>query len=1763
MAEKATFQPAASQQQEHIAIREHDFCSGIDSWNSENDIMQGYVEDAINVDVVQSRLRKRQGYQVFAQTPVVAQQVDYDNDGILVTFPLSVNLSTTPNTPVIVAGTIQGENTYPFSLTYSELYSEGAFPVLTRDLPAGQSPTPPSFTLTASETGFTSEDYMVRFTQQLNGRLSNTTFEVNSISINATTFDTTVTYDSAEALKAFVYFQKLLIDTTAFKETFTIPASPTGIISHRIDASSHNLPNGNYIIDIWQLEAGSWLLTQDHNTFINTNDGSVNIEIVQDGQGPLTFKVTISSVPALNARTDTLSSGNTTSITIPNAETPFLIYSCYHETTPPSSQVVQVWPDVVSYDETANTHTLTFNNVSSTAYVVHTYFTYGDIISNRLRIPIQGGLTPATFLSPQIAVYGLLNKSIYTLQGAGVANHIDAYRREGSGHILTSVGGNIFKAIEKADVPLPRLYANMQARTSAFVTLAPAFFNPVETSNRTRGYITTIDSPVGIHALPCVSVQYTGTDNLVRYTLQATANAYVGGANPIQVGDTLTIDQMSYSFFNGNFLISSITRNTDSIEFVVVNTNVSSSDYDDFACGGIANIWSDVLPVLTSKYLLPDDLLVGGNLTDLYTTVASIPDNTTIIINGILSEVEIPDALRISAQRIGMIVPLRDVGNNPSVGNVNIGYVVAGDVILSDRYVHNVNSSADEIVGISNTTITVSNTSRFSAGEYILLATIGAFQIDSITNTTQMELVEAPGVTSAILLGYTINVDQETFFTDSTTDYIDVERRFYMAVSPSTAGDLVTDTHPKYFPDTPTFGDLPIRSVMAADNMYLVDGTDNVMKYDGENLYQASLPNWNPLLFARLIDETAGSFGQSGTAFSKIESDNKGEVYIEADNSNRVTVAPGQSRAADVNLFSPNDSVRVTIIDSTVSTDVGKSFDAHIKQALTENIILSTDGTTIPSSSSSSVVAGYLFLDTGASSAFLSTSSSAMVHVKVERIYAYKYYFRLNAVDANQNIIASAAVGTDVAVAQSRNGNVHFRFIQPPVWGIYDYDHIEIQVYRTAGDGTTYKRDVSIPVTMDSAHPYIDYIDKLGDTDLTAIDPTSIRINGEIGTTFNGVAKAKYATTASNSLILGNITSDPRLSIIINDTYGLGGVEDFTATPSVFSFTSSATGDTRNYECVSSLTPVINITYVPGEFTLYTTNPHNLVEGDWVYVCQTNLGSALVDDTQQHILLGYWQIFSATADSFTIKNKEITNPVPSYPTPAVMPSFAQASVSKNIPLYLGTTLTGVAGTGDLDLSRGKATGASSNYVINKLVYILSQAINASMRAVDTSLPSEAQFKPWLMALTSDNPGEILLTSNMSAGFTAVKPTIASDIYALFANQNTWVEDTTGSLTTRYPSRILVSYPNYPELFDNIYAIDTTQSNSAIDVNPDDGQEITGIVPFFGTTTFGAAMKGAVVVVFKQYSVYVINVAAKEAGQDPVQKLETNGIGCSAPRSIATSKSAIFFSSDAGIYALRVDMTLDYIGKYLERMWSENTNQAILASKACGHQDPIGKKYILSYPAVGADENDSVFAYHYLRERDKAIQNFAGITAQERWMGSWTRYTNYAATGWCNLDTDEYFSSTFGWVYRTRRSYTANDFADEGAAISSTILFRAMDFENSGIRKHLRHVIAHYRLRTSLTETSMYLGVDTSNDFTKLDNFSLTKGNNSNSLIPDGKQKIVSIAHSCTAERGLYFQIKVVDSGLREGIDITGLDYLVLPLSHHGIQDAIDTPNSIY
>ena len=489
----------------------------------------------------------------------------------------------------------------------------------------------------------------------------------------------------------------------------------------------------------------------------------------------------------------------------------------------------------------------------------------------------------------------------------------------------------------------------------------------------------------------------------------------------------------------------------------------------------------------------------------------------------------------------------------------------------------------------------------------------------------------------------------------------------------------------------------------------------------------------------------------------------------------------------------------------------------------------------------------------------------------------------------------------------------------------------------------------------------------------------------------------------------------------------------------------------------------------------------------------------------------------------------------------------KASIAKDVPVLIGTD-------GNMGMFNG-------NGPLPWLVALrrLGMAINATMRVVDTTLPDYDDFVPWLIARSEGDTGGQLVVKQPRAEVTTVSLTLGGSGPARYVNGSLPSPNPTTpvkAVTTRYPSRLLVSYNNYPEIFDNPWTVDTDQSDSAIDINSADGQEITGVIPFFGESAFGASLQSGVLVVFKQNSIYLVDLAAKASGQNSVQRLETQGLGCTAPYSIAPTKDGIAFANDSGIYVLRRNQRIEYLGRFVERLWQGSVRKDFL-DIVQGHHYGVGRQYKLSVPIKGEGSFD------YASNSQVYVYNHTGEEADG--LGGWARYTNHPATGWANLFQDAFYASVNGAVLRLRNLDEEYDYRDGNEKIETVLETRAVSFGNTAIRKVVSHVTVHYRstqnsgvvdnvaLNEVLMSTDLNKEYQPSTTFRVITNPSISDG-----LSTISGQDIVSIMHSIGRRRCIYMAIKITNNGLNDNVEIAGISYTVSALSGAGVKQAAET-----
>lgn len=1515
---------------------EENFGDGIDQQSPEDKIQPGYVEDLTNVDpTATGTLKKRVGYQGFAGE-VPLRVKSYSQSGTNLTLSLDNSISLPiSKTPPVIVYGKGSTGTGEFASLSSQYYNTSSL-----DIRKVFSPGSGSITINASEHGFSTQNLFVEtYISDNSDNFNNTRIYVDEIDIDAS-YNVTIFYTNNSGSDVNV-FVGIFSEDGVYSSTGN--SIPVGSSTTVINQATHGLTNTTIIAEAYEDVGGVYKKIDYAEFAIDKSTGDVTFSWENNTGSVINSVVLIlTDTPLTNIVSGSVGANTTQTINIDTSSTdtsPFLLVRCYLETTL-GGDLEEVLPSSVSYSEDTELVTITFENLSNQGLNFEVYYEFIEVTSTSLKLTANTSAS-VTDSNPELVVYGISHSGLYGSSAgtkAGHINHIDSYRVPSEERMVCGLGGNLFNSVKKTDLTGPTQGSseiNLENRVGSDHVIAPVFHDTGESPGRTRGFIT--GDTAGSNVVEVSSVQFVSI-GIVRYVLNI-PNLNINGvlSTVIQVGDVLTVSQCGRAAFNGEFSITSVTNpTTDTLYVEVENSSVISNRFDESDVGGCAGIFSDTLNLNESSLFKVGDKLLSEIFDDTDNFSVLESSGTTIRISGAIETNEIPIGLRLYGRRTSNVIPVKSVDN-----------IVTGDQV--------------------------------SYNEIGRLLTVTAVDTTSVTLTVDesFEFGTAP----------------------NTSRLISVENRWVPIEIPTDLYDLTENTRVSHFDVFDYTNQEPIKSTMVQDSLFLTDGNNEVMKYDGVNLYRAGLVRWEPGLF-------------------------------------------------------------------------------------------------------------------------VTTDTTAAAKIIISAAATFKYYFRLDAVDINGNSVASAVTGLDdFTVDLSVSAQVNIKLVGLPAFDAYDYDTINVQVYRTKADSSgPYFLINSTPLRFNKDRPYLIVRDNTSDDELTnnQLDLINSTLLGtEVGTTWDQPPRAKFCTSAGNRLILGNIKGYQKLDLrffrngsgsIFSELTAASNKDWIFRRDNTNNSTTPNMADVAHYEFVGTSSASSFSTSDSTSFSTTITG-HGKSVGDWVY-----LFHAAVADADELEFAGWWQV-AEVVDVNTLKFN-LTD-ADTLSTAAFPDRAALSTVSGGVPVYLGTDGNYTVNNGSRD----------SLFVVGRR---LSDAINSSMRATTAS-----DFHPWLSASAGNylNAGQVILEMprDINTFIEVQAPTLGSSLEVYV---NNFLLEGSGQASGEIkvqPSRVVVSYENRPEIFDDVENASDNLSDSAIDVNPADGQEITGIIPFFGDAAFGASQKSSVVVVFKTNSIYLIDLAAKAEGQNPVQKLETEGKGCDAPASITVTRGGIMFANVSGIYRLNRDLSIEYVGQKLERIFQSQVSRSNV-SALTGHHDPIDNQYKLSYPVSGGTTNSLVAVYNHTRE----------YTNQSN-VGSWTKYDNHPVTGWANGSENRFFASTLGRVFSIRNQNTVDDYRDDSSAIEAIAKLRTLDLGDPGIRKAFRSVTARFKNDSNTSTVEMRTSVNLSTEFT--DSGSITMSDESSTedgISDDGHNRIENITFPVVNNAGAHFQIEVSNKNLDEPMELTGV-----------------------
>jgi hypothetical protein len=1704
---------------QYISFPLQDLGSGIDQQSAENKIPEGFSENLLNFDATaEGYLAKRTGYQGHAgNLPLRVSRIEYSTastGNICFLFDSSVDISsvdfsTVRSTPIVVTGRTREAHSGDFTNTDSTHYYSAFAVENKREFAVGAN----TLSIPSTEHGSLGPFLvgLAESTSSINS--SNSQFLPDRLitTLSSNDLDIEYTNGTGSAISGYVIIKDKPVTggETYLSGTFSHPDGVT--TSTAIAAGTHNLANFNILARAY-IDNGTIREEIIPDEVVIGPTGTVTFSITNNTGSSFNVRFLLIAVPVANLKTGTVAANSTGTIILTNLDGDFVFASCYLETSPGGDRE-QVIPDSIEVDASTLEATITFQNNAGVGRNFYIFWETAKIPANKLCVTGTTIGAPYSEDEPQLTLWGLDHSEIYgnttTATRPGWVNHLDSYRTAADTRLIAGLGGNLFQA-QEGNTSIT-YYPNMRNRVNSATVLGPTFVDSTDTSDRTRGYISFTGAGEG-WAKGTAATWVSG--NLVKYTLSAPSFTVNGTLSTIiKNTDYLTVQGAGYRINEGTFKVSSVTLlDANTIEITVENDARDSADWDETDSGMRCGIFTDDVPLFTPSTFIPDDAILSNAFSESVQLTCLESDSSTLIVDGATEEIALPAGLVIAGQRTANVLPLQDTLSTPTVESLVRGDMASLGTLERKLRIQYINPLSDEAVTIdgdgtaATVTLSAATTAGLAIGQSIILLRAGLYTgihtITDVLSGTEFTFDTAESITgqAGILQGKTVQLDETLQIADAIdfTTPLSVTSRWIPIEAPDDSFDLTPNATYRYF-DAETYGDQPIlRSVTVADNLYLTNSADEVLKFDGTNLYRAGITRWQPQLFLS-VDTNPPAPETGKIDVEDITCSTAGANWT----TNKFIVSP-----EDKNTFAVGTKIRYSASSPT-----------FIVERVDE------DNTN-----------GYIIVDRNIGGTPASST--------LRKVHTFKYYYRLNAVDANDNIIASAVTGAeDNVVELVEDSQVRHRLIGLPVLGTYDYDRLEVEIYRTKADTPApFYRLATVPLSFNNNDGYVDYIDTDADDTLVDLDPTSSFFGQELGQTWAEPQRAKYITSLGNKLVLGNIKGYPKLDMQLVDQGIRITASVLSGKKFLFRKDNTATGtatnntDIINYEFVTSgavtIAPATDIANNAGASFTITSASHGLDAGDWVYLYK----SAVADGNLLQYA-GWWMINSADANTFTILHSHSATYTPSTDD---VDRFITATSKLDVPVFLGTD----GNYGQLS-ANPSVTGPYQFTALKRLA----NAINTSMRKVDSTAIGD--FTPWLIGNAGSEYqfGQCVITSPTTLSTTpeVVLPSFSG--FQIFINGIKRSGGNSVSMVTNlFPSRVIVSFSNYPELFDNPESVLDTDSLSAIDINPADGQEITGIIPFFGESAFGAAQRDSVLLVFKTNSIYLVNLAAKDAGQNAVQKIDSRGLGCTAPYSIAPTKNGIMFANESGIYRLNYTMEITYIGRRLERLWKQSVDKSNL-SMFTGHYHAIENKYKLSVAYKQDDQNDKVLVYNTTRE----------YQADGYRDGSWTVYDNHPAIGWANLQTEAFFASTGGRVFSMRNTGLESDFRDDSAAINAVATLRAIDFGEPAIRKAVVAALLQYRILNTTTGTTISSAANLTDDFQPLDRFTLTEPTDSQDGLSDKPDvKVKTLRYAISNRKVVYIQLKIENSSLDEAVEVSGVSFRVAGLNRKGIEEAADT-----
>ena len=671
------------------------FTFGINQHDSPDSLGEGYVEDAINVDVEGTSLIRRKGYDVFGgdvplriETMVLTPYAgNTKNKGEFI-LPAYVNLTNVTPGPIEIDLRYFKSGTTTAS-TFTGRFTEDEWVLGDRlSLPA-----------VATSQTFAPESTGVSTINSLIGFQDTTTvseFYPDSLSIDTASLNMTVGYVTADDIDCYVSVYNTTAGVDSYRNDDVIGGGFGTVASYTIPVATHGLPNLNIIPRQYVKSGTVYSEIFPESVTINAV-GDVTVTNVGLVIGANKLAVLLVSADATSIVEGTTTSITSTSVNIPDATTKHLIAACY--VTTDGVNYTHVYPSSVDYVSplslsNPDSHNVVFEH-GTAGLNYRIVFVYATTSINKIIVDDIGSVQvtgSAQTITKMLSVVRGIPQ--IALPVKTFINYIDAYVADDE--TIIGCDGILFRSASDAVVET----FDARARAVSTQVIGPVFMPSGMLLTRTMGQVVT-SSATSAGYVPVTAASYNAGTTYTDYTITAVGHGGMHTSAISVTRDWLTVTGVNNYRFNGTYEIKSIsTVDANTIVISVDNGNVNKAIWNVSGIRGNAGVFTDQI-ISTTAIVAPVDSTINLSSTvsvaALATVMTTIP-NDTLHIAGITELFSI-----VSGRRFGYTMDSSDtLSLNTAMlyagAAVNVSSVSTTGVVGTPTYTTVISAHDDEVV---------------------------------------------------------------------------------------------------------------------------------------------------------------------------------------------------------------------------------------------------------------------------------------------------------------------------------------------------------------------------------------------------------------------------------------------------------------------------------------------------------------------------------------------------------------------------------------------------------------------------------------------------------------------------------------------------------------------------------------------------------------------------------------------------------------------------------------------------------------------------------------------------------------------------------------------------------------------------------------------------------------------------------------------------------------------------------------------------------